>query len=70
MTTQTTSDSHGEPAVKQMGVDLAKAVERLIFDQAGYLEDGIREGVQNGVDAPGSDRVEVVLQPSEQRTIV
>jgi len=50
-----TSDGYGEQhAVKQMGVDLVKAAERLIFDQAGSLEDGIREGVQNGVDAPGS----------------
>ena len=70
MATETTSDSHGEPAVKQMGVDLVKAAERLIFDQAGSLEDGIREGVQNGVDAPDSSHVQTIVQPGQQRTII
>lgn len=70
MATETTSDSHGEPAVKQMDVDIEKAASRLIFDQAGSLEDGIREGVQNGVDAPGADEVQLVVQPSQQRTFI
>lgn len=70
MATETTSDSHGEPAVKQMGVDLVKAAERLIFDQAGSLEDGIREGVQNGVDASDSTHVQTIVQPGQQRTII
>ena len=71
MATDPTSDSHGEQhTVKQMGVDLVTAAERLIFDQAGSLEDGIREGVQNGVDAPGSSQVHIAIQPGEQRTII
>lgn len=70
-TDSTTSDSYGEQhAVKQMDVNLVKAAERLIFDQAGSLEDGIREGVQNGVDAPGSSYVQIAVQPSQQRTII
>lgn len=70
-TDSTTSDSYGEQhAVKQMDVNLVKAAKRLIFDQAGSLEDGIREGVQNGVDAPNSSEVQVVIQPSQQRTII
>lgn len=57
--------SKTEEAVRtgEIGVDDERIIEELIFSQAEDLVDGIRECVQNGVDAPGSTQVTVNVTP-------
>ena len=52
----------------KLGVDQERILEELIFSQAESLVDGVRELIQNGVDAPGSDQVTVSITP--KRTVV
>ncbi|AUX09927.1 hypothetical protein AArcSl_2304 [Halalkaliarchaeum desulfuricum] len=52
----------------QLGVDQERILEELIFSQAESLVDGVRELIQNGIDAPGSEEVTVSITP--ERTMV
>lgn len=68
----TTSDSNAtdydydyDYSTGEIGVNEERIIEELIFDQAEGLVDGIRECAQNGIDAPGSDRVEIELSPDQ-----
>lgn len=68
----TTSDNdtaaESEYSTGEIGVNEERIIEELIFDQAEGLVDGIRECAQNGIDAPGSDRVEIEISP--EKTVV
>ncbi|QLG30086.1 ATP-binding protein (plasmid) [Halorarum halophilum] len=57
-----------EYSTGQIGVDEERIIDELIFSQAEGLPDGIREVAQNGLDAPGSTRVEIDVTP--ERTVV
>jgi|GEM_PF-6806415 len=62
------SDNDVEYSTGQIGVDEERIIDELIFSQAEGIVDGIRELAQNGVDAPGSTKVEINVTP--ERTVV